>query len=192
MTSPIEFLQAPIEHLAALLRRLGTRFHLSGDIARLAWGEPRSIHVVEVVLDGDELRPHLEAFLQGLRGAGFVFQDRMVAEAVDDSEMFALLDPVHCLKLNIHTHSQVLGEFQRSVTVEVFAGQMLPVASRVDVMVLNLVRAGKGCRESRHELGRLLDQMTANEFEILWEQARMNRLTDLLEEVLEESDPISM
>jgi hypothetical protein len=187
---PIESFRETTQRLAAVLQSLKIRFHLTGGVVSVAWGEPRFTQDIDVVLDREALAQHLEEFLAGLRGLGFHFQDQVVKEAISRGRPFQMLDAVECLKLDLYPRELVPGELERSVPVEVFAGTMLPVVSLPDAAVSKLIWISKGSHKSRQDLRRLARHLSAADMDFLRHQAVQRQLESLLQEVLSESDEI--
>ena len=187
---PIESFRETTQRLAAVLQSLNIRFHLTGGVVSVAWGEPRFTQCIDVVLDREALAQHLEEFLAGLRGLGFPFQDQVVQEVISRGRPFQMLDAVECLKLDLYQRELVPDELERSVPVEVVAGTMLPVVSLPDAAVSKLIWISKGSHKSRQDLRRLARQLSVADMDFLHHQALQRQLESLLREVLAESDEI--
>lgn len=187
---PIEYFRKTIERFVDRLEALEVRFHLTGGIVSVAWGEPRLTQDIDVVVDRDRLMPQLDVFLKGLHEAGFLVQDEVARAAIASGRPFQLLDPVECLKLDLYPRELVAGELDRSIVTEVFVGAMLPVVSRRDAAVSKLIWIHKGSHKSRQDLRRLAGHLTEEDWEFLRQQANERHLTELLMEVLEEQDEI--
>jgi hypothetical protein len=56
--------------LSAVLDRLSIRFHLTGGVTTLAYGEPRMTQDFDLVIDPNSTKMRLEDLLPALRAAG--------------------------------------------------------------------------------------------------------------------------
>ena len=180
-----------LSRLAAILRAHSVRFHLTGGITSVAYGEPRMTQDVDVVVDNRALARVLDSFIAAAQQAGFLLDARSVHRAVADRSMFQLFDMSEALKVDLYPRELVPGELDRSTLLEIFAGMQLPVASRPDAAASKLVWAAKGSHKSRRDLRQIVRRMTAVDRAELDRLAALLGLGSLLEEVLVEPDEIS-
>ena len=164
---PIESFRETTQRLAAVLQALQVRFHLTGGVVSVAWGEPRFTQDIDVVLDREALAPHVKEFLEGLRKRGFHFQDQIVHEAISRGRPFQILDAVECLTLDLYPREVVPGELDRSVPVEVFAGTRRPVISLPDAAVSKRIWISRGSHQSRQDLRRLARHLSSADRDFL-------------------------
>ena len=70
---PAEGFEPTLSKLVAVLDRLQVRFHLTGGITSVAYGEPRMTQDLDLVLDRDRVLAVQDEFLDALSQAGFHF-----------------------------------------------------------------------------------------------------------------------
>ena len=187
---PPEVFRDTLLRLAAVLDRLAVRFHLTGGITTLAYGEPRMTQDFDVVIDPKGAVPQLEPLLAGLCDAGFLVDGNAARQAVREAGMFQALDLTESLKIDLYPRQLIPGELDRSVKLEVFDGVMLPVASRSDTLLAKLVWISKGSHKSRRDLRQIMRGASAPEREAVMRYAEASGLASLLAEVLVEPDEI--
>lgn len=187
---PVDAFRDTLLKAVALFREQGIAFHLTGGVTSVYYGEPRMTQSIDVVIDNEAAALGLESFLQSLEESDFMFDERSVRHAVAKHGMFQLLDTVESLKLDIYPRELIPGELQRSVLVELFAGQRLPIASRPDSAVSKLIWVDKGSHKSRRDLRQTFRTSGEADRRLIRELARQVELEPLLDEVLEETDAI--
>ena len=188
---PVDFFQSTLTKLVAILRQLDVRFHLTGGVTSVLYGEPRMTQDLDVVVDNPTLTAQLGAFLLLLRETDFLFDDASIRRALSQQGMFQLFDSVEALKLDVYPRELIPGELDRSLLVEVFPGVQLPVASRVDTAAAKLIWISKGSHKSRRDLRQLFRASSSADREQIQQLASQLDLATLLTEVLAESDEIS-
>ncbi len=187
---PVEIFQTTLAKLTTILRRHEIRFHLTGGLTGTAYGEPRMTENMDVVVDPAQTQRMLDDFIESVGRSDFMFDEPSIRSAVERGGMFQLLDEIESLKLDIYPRELIPGELDRSVSLEIFAGEFLPVVSRVDAAASKLVWISKGSHKSRRDLRSIVRNATGpQKIEI---QATADRLglAKLLTEVLGESDEI--
>lgn len=187
---PAETFRATLARLAGVLDGLGVRFHLTGGVSTIAYGEPRMTQDVDIVVDPRTLAIRLGEFLTAVETAGFLFDEDATRHAVEHAGMFQLLDLAESLKVDVYPRELIPGELDRSESAEVFAGLRLPIVSRADAALSKLVWISKGSHKSRRDLRQLLRRASEPEREFVHHQAARLGLATLLAEVLSESDVI--
>lgn len=187
---PAETFRPTLVRLAAILDRLGIRYHLTGGVSTIAYGEPRMTQDVDVVVDPSRLASRLEEFLHAVGAEGFLLDTETTRRAVADAGMFQLLDLSESLKVDIYPREMIVGELDRSVPAEVFEGLSLPIVSRADAILSKLVWISKGSHKSRRDLRQILRRATAAERAFVDRHATDAGLAALLAEVIAESDSI--
>ena len=70
---PVEIFRAALEKTVSILQQYSIRFHLTGGLMSMAYGEPRMTQDVDVVVDNKSLAANLDAFLQSLESHRFLF-----------------------------------------------------------------------------------------------------------------------
>ena len=187
---PTEGFRPTLSKLTAVLDRLRIRYHLTGGIAAVAYGEPRMTQDVDLVLDRDRVLAVEDEFLGALTRAGFHFGEPTARQAIASRQMFQLLDVDQVIKLDLYVRCLIPGELDRSVRTEIFPGVELPVASRADAALSKLVWVRHGSHRSRRDLRRILGGATRDGLRSVERTAAEMGLAGLLAEVLDESDEI--
>ena len=188
---PIEAFHATLEKAVRIFRELGIRFHLTGGIASIYYGEPRLTQDIDIVIDNAQVGTVLDAFLQRLKKSDFLHEPKSVRKAIAERGMFQLLDRIESLKLDIYPRELIAGELDRSVCQEVFDGEVLPVASCADVAVSKLVWISKGSHKSRRDLRQVFRLASADDRNTIQQLATTLGLAELLTNVLSELDDLS-
>ena len=189
---PTEGFQPTLSKVTAVLDHLRIRYHLTGGIATVAYGEPRMTQDVDLVLDRDRVLAVEDEFLGALARAGFHFSEPTARQAIASSHMFQLLDVDQVIKLDLYVRCLIPGELDRSVRTEVFPGVVLPIASRADAALSKLIWIRHGSHRSRRDLRGILAGATRDELSAVERAAGEMGLADLLAEVLDEPDEIGV
>jgi hypothetical protein len=178
--------------LVDVLERLRIRFHLTGGITSVAYGEPRMTQDLDLVLDRDQVLAVRDQFLTALSDAGFHFNEQIARKAIDSRQMFQLLDVDQVIKLDLYVRCLIPGELDRSVRTELFPGVAIPIVARTDAALSKLVWIQHGSHRSRRDLRRILAGATSDELVTVRRTAEEMSLTTLLDEVLAEQDEIDV
>ena len=185
---PIDAFQNTLIKAVQIFESLAIRFHLTGGITAIAYGEPRMTQDIDIVIDNDAITHRLEQFLQSLSQSDFMFDEGSVRTAVAKKEMFQLLDMRESLKLDIFARELIPGELGRSVLIEVFEGIRLPITSRSDSAASKLVWISKGSHKSRQDLRQIVRTSSQAEHQAIFDLSVELGLAKLLQEVLAEPD----
>jgi hypothetical protein len=185
---PIDAFRATLEKAIAILQDYGIKYHLTGGVTSVAYGEPRMTQNVDIVIDNGAIKRQLDSFVESLRESDFLFDEKSVRDAVDRKHMFQLLDSVEALKLDIYPRELIPGELDRSNTLELFEGMHVPIASLADTAAAKLVWISKGSHKSRRDLRQLVRISIEDQRQTIEQQATDLGWRDLLSEVLAESD----
>jgi len=187
---PAEGFQPTLLKLVDVLNRFGIRYHLTGGITSVAYGEPRMTQDVDLVLDRDRVLAIRDEFLSSLSDAGFLFSEQTAHRAIESRQMFQLLDMDQVIKLDLYVRCLIPGELDRSVRTELFPGVALPIVARTDAALSKLIWIQHGSHRSRRDLRRILAGATPDELSTVRLVAGEMKLVALLDEVLAESDEI--
>lgn len=188
---PAEIFRDTLSRLTAVLSGCAVRYHLTGGITSIAYGEPRMTQDIDIVVDNAAIARTLDAFLTAATQAGFMLDEAEVRRAVADRSMFQLFDMAEALKIDMYPREMIPGELDRSTRLEVFEGMMIPVVSRPDAAASKLAWASKGSQKSRRDLRQIVRLMPAEDRPELDRLAALLGLRDLLAEILSEADEIS-
>lgn len=118
-----------LSKLVDVLDRFGIRFHLTGGLTSVVYGEPRMTQDIDLVLDRARVLAVRDEFLGALSDAGFHFGEEIARQGIDAGRMFQLLDVDHVVKLDLYVRCLIPGELDRSVFAEVCPGVRLPIAA---------------------------------------------------------------
>jgi hypothetical protein len=187
---PVDAFRTTVEKITAILQTYKIRFHLTGGITTVAYGEPRMTQDVDIVVDNQAVKMQLDSFIESLRGSDFIFDEKTIRTAVDQKQMFQLLDSVEALKLDIYPRELIPGELERSKKLELFEGMLIPVASLADTAMAKLIWISKGSHKSRRDLRQLVRISAESQRQTIEQLATDLGLQGLLSEVLSESDEI--
>ena len=184
----VEVFRPTLTKLVGVLRRIGIRFHLTGGITAVAYGEPRMTQDLDLVIDAAATTRNLDGLLAALIEAGFYLEESTARAAIERKRMFQILDIEEALKLDLYLEDAIPGELDRSVMAEVLPGLALPIASRSDAALSKLIWASKGSQKSRRDLRRILERASSEDTTIVRKGAAERNLLGLLEAVLREPD----
>lgn len=188
---PAEIFRDTLSRLLVILTTHKVRFHLTGGITSVAYGEPRMTQDIDIVVDNPALARTLEAFMAAATQAGFMLDAEAIRRAVADRSMFQLFDLAEALKIDIYPREMIPGELDRSALLEIFEGMQVPVVSRPDAAASKLAWASKGSHKSRRDLRQIVRHMTSSERAELGRLAGLFGLVNLLAEILAEPDEIA-
>lgn len=187
---PADMFRDTLSRLIGILNRHGVRFHLTGGITSVAYGEPRMTQDIDIVVDNSAVARSLDAVMAAVVEAGFLFDVDTVRRAVAERGMFQLFDMAEALKIDVYPREMIPGELSRSISLEVFEGMLIPVVSRPDAAASKLAWAAKGSHKSRRDLRQIVRLMSAEDRAELDRLAGLLGLGDLLVEILGEADEI--
>jgi hypothetical protein len=188
----VDAFRKTLEKLIDLLETHGIKFHLTGGVANIVYGEPRMTQDIDIVVDNQSLKKNLTAFVQSLNGSDFIYDEEAVHRAIKDKRIFQLLDSLETLKLGIYTRELIPGELNRSEKIELFEGMFVPIASLVDTAVAKLIWIDKGSHKSRRDLRQLMRISTETQRRAIKRMATEVGLEKLLSKVLSEIDEIDI
>jgi hypothetical protein len=189
---PAEGFLPTLTKLVDVLEEFNIRFHLTGGITAVAYGEPRMTQDVDLVLDPERVPAVQAEFLRALTEAGFYFSDSTAAQAIAKGKMFQLLDIEQVIKLDLYVRCLIPGELERSVRVELFPDVELPIVARPDAALSKLIWIEHGSHRSRRDLRMILAGATQDERSFVRRTAGEMGLTALLDEVLAEDDELDV
>jgi len=187
---PADTFRSTLEKIIPILESLHIRFHLTGGITSVAYAEPRMTQDVDIVIDNKAVRSQMDAFVESLRIAEFLFDEAALRHAVESRTLFQLLDSVEALKLDLYPRELIPGELDRSSSLELFDGMIVPVASLADTAAAKLIWISKGSHRSRRDLRQLVNASTQGQRQAIENLATDLGLRDLLSEVLSEPEEI--
>lgn len=188
---PAEMFRGTLSRLLDILTRHDVKFHLTGGITSVAYGEPRMTQDIDIVVENTAIARSLDAFTAAVAQAGFMLDTEVIRRAVAEKSMFQLFDMAEALKIDIYPREMIPGELGRSVSLEVFEGMPLPVVSRPDAAASKLVWASKGSHKSRRDLRQIVRRLPSGERAEVDRLAVLLGLGDLLAAILAEPDEIS-
>lgn len=185
---PVEIFRPTLTKLVGVLRHLGIRFHLTGGITAVAYGEPRMTQDLDLVIDAVATTRRRDELFAALIEAGFYLEESTARAAILGNRMFQILDIEEALKLDLYLEASIPGELERSVMAEVLPGLALPIAARSDAALSKLIWASKGSHKSRRDLRYILARASGEETTTVRGGAAERNLLGLLDEILREPD----
>lgn len=185
---PVDAFRPTLVKIVALLRQQGVRFHLTGGITTMTYGEPRLTQDIDIVVDNSALAGCLDDFLASLEQSDFLFDASAIRSGVEDHGMFQLLDSVETLKLDMYPRELVPGELDRSESFELFDDLTLPVSSLPDSAASKLAWVSRGSHKGRQDVRLIYQYASDDQRSQIRDLASEMGLADLLERVLSESD----
>jgi hypothetical protein len=189
---PIETFRTTLGKIIKILQTFQIRFHLTGGVTSIAYGEPRMTQDLDIVIDNAAVARQLDSFIRSLRDSDFLFDEAALRRGIDKKQMFRLLDSAEALKLDLYPRELIPGELDRSNTIELFDGLSIPIASLPDAALSKLIWISKGSHKSRRDLRQLKRISTKSQRQTIDQLAISFRLDTLLSEVLSESDEIDV
>jgi hypothetical protein len=188
---PVDAFRNTLHKAVEILERHAIRFHLTGGLTSVLYGEPRLTQDIDLVVDNAAFAGQVDSVIASLAESDFLFDAASLRLALEQRSMFQLFDNAEALKLDIYARELIAGELARSCLVEVFEGVKLPVASRGDVAAAKLVWISKGSHKSRRDLRQVYRTSSDEDRQQIRELAVQLQLAALLDEVLVEQDEIS-
>lgn len=188
---PAEIFRDTLSRLLAILNRHEVRFHLTGGITSVAYGEPRMTQDIDIVVENAGLSRILGTFTESAAQSGFLINAEAARRAVAEKSMFRLFDMAEALKIDVYVREMIPGELSRSAVLEVFEGMLIPVVSRPDAAASKLAWASKGSQKSRRDLRQIVRSLSEAERTELDRVAGMLALDGLLAAILAEPDEIA-
>lgn len=79
---PAETFRQSLLRLLEILSRHEVRFHLTGGIASVAYGEPRMTQDIDIVVDNPSMARATDAFLREAEAAGFMVDAASARRAI--------------------------------------------------------------------------------------------------------------
>lgn len=187
---PVEVFQKTLNEFIVILQRVRIRFHLTGGVTAAAYGEPRMTQDIDIVIDPQQSLEVIDLFVEELSASSFLFDERQARQAIKQGTLFQLLHNVESLKLDVYPRELIPGELDRSVTQEIFEGQLLPIVSRIDAAASKLVWISKGSHKGRRDLRAIYRNASKAEKDAIQQTCEKLNLLQLLNEVLAESDEL--
>ena len=187
---PVDAFRSTIRKFVSILEQFGIRYHLTGGLTTIYYGEPRLTQDIDMVVDNQQIAAILDSFLKSLESSDFIFNADVIREAIASRGMFQLLDGIESLKLDVYSRELIPGELDRSILENVFEGEKLPIASRPDAAISKLIWVSKGSQKSRRDFRKILDSSSAVDRETIEGLAGQLNLNTLFDEVIAESDEI--
>jgi hypothetical protein len=187
---PVDAFRATLEKILEILSVHHIKFHLTGGVTNIAYSEPRFTQDIDIVVDNVAIAKHLDSFIASLRSSDFLFDEVLVRTAVESRRLFQLIDSVEALKLDIYPRELIPGELDRSNSIELFSGKIIPIASLPDTAIAKLIWIDKGSHKSRRDLRQLMRIASEPQRQGIERLADEIGLRQLLSDVMRESDEI--
>lgn len=85
---PAEMFRGTLSRLLDILTRHDVKFHLTGGITSVAYGEPRMTQDIDIVVENTAIARSLDAFTAAVAQAGFMLDAEVIRRAVAEKSMF--------------------------------------------------------------------------------------------------------
>ena len=187
---PVEAFQRTLEKFVHIAETLELPFHITGGSISSAYGEPRLTQDIDIVVSPDVAKQRVDELIDLLAASDLLFTELAVRKAIQGGELFQLLDMSESLKLDIYPRELIAGELQRSQSLELFEGFILPVVSQTDAALSKLIWIDKGSQRSRRDLRGIFRGCDPQQQQEVRRQAAERSLAELLDDVLNEEDEI--
>ena len=187
---PVDAFQNTLRKASECFDRLEIRFHLTGGITSILYGEPRMTQDIDLVIDPVATARQVAELISSIQEAGFVCDEKSIHLAIETAGMFQLFDRTELLKLDIYPRELIPGELDRSEQCEVFQNVIYPIASRQDTILSKLIWISKGSHKSRRDLRQLWRNSSSNEKTFVRKYAQQVQQEALLDQVLMEQDEL--
>ncbi|MCY2973324.1 MAG: nucleotidyl transferase AbiEii/AbiGii toxin family protein [Planctomycetota bacterium] len=187
---PVEAFQRTIEKFVQIATAIELPFHLTGGSISSAYGEPRLTQDIDIVVSPTTAKQRVDDLIEQLVVSDFWFTEPVVRKAIQENDLFQLLDKSECLKLDVYPRELIPGELGRSQSLELFDGIFLPVVSRIDAALSKLIWIDKGSQRSRRDFRGIFRNCDSTQQDVIRTHALNIGLVGLLNEVLLESDEI--
>ncbi len=172
-----------LERSIRALQQVGLQYHLTGGLVSSYYGEPRLTQDIDIVV---AIQQADVAKLFKVLTPEFLVDYAAIEAAVRSDRLFQGLDQETFLKVDFHVNGSIRGEFQRSVTIELFPGISVPIVSKCDAIVSKLLWVKAGSGKSREDIvGMLLDPEPIDQA-LLLELAEEHGVKDILGEIRKE------
>jgi hypothetical protein len=185
---PIEAFEKTLSKVAAILDKLSIRFHLTGGLTTVAYGEPRMTQDLDLVVDPEAIMNQFEEFFAELAISDFLYDEIAIRNAIKDKRGFQLLDTRETLKLDLYPRELIPGELDRSILSDVFSGRQFPVASLADAVISKLIWVSKGSHKNRQDVRRMFLSSNPQEQADIQVLAQQVDLVELLNQLIAEFD----
>lgn len=135
-----------LARLTSILESIAIPYHLTGGIVASYYGQPRMTLDIDVVVRLKD-KADTQRFVEFLRPC-FYIDDASVQSSIRSNQMFQALDNETLLKIDFHVGERIPGEFERSVSTELFRGILVPLASPEDAVISKLLWNAMGSERS--------------------------------------------
>ena len=187
---PVDAFERTIGKFVTIAKAIDLPFHLTGGSISSAYGEPRLTQDIDIVVSPAVAKHRVNDLIVQLASSDFLFTESVVRQAIQTGDLFQLLDKSESLKLDIYSRELIPGELQRSQILELFEGVFLPVVSRTDAAISKLIWIDKGSQRSRRDFRGIFRGCDSQQQSEIRSAATGFHLSELLDEVLVESDEI--
>ncbi|MCG8651791.1 MAG: hypothetical protein MI861_18265, partial [Pirellulales bacterium] len=85
---PIEAFEITLGKLITILERHKIRFHLTGGLTGIAYGEPRMTQDIDVVIDPIATRQQADSMIDSLAQSDFMFSEEVTRRAIVSGNLF--------------------------------------------------------------------------------------------------------
>lgn len=187
---PAEVFAKSVRKVVGVIDRLEIRYHLTGGITSILYGEPRFTQDVDIVIDPIAARIRQKELLSDLVSQDYLLNSVEASKAIEQGSMFQLFDSEEALKIDVYVRELIPGELSRSVKAALFEGADLYFVSPDDAALSKLVWISRGSQKSRRDFRKAFAMASPEaKLQIAARAAEMN-LETLMSEILAEPDEL--
>ena len=84
---PVEAFRDTLSKAAAIFRQHAIRFHLTGGLTSVVYGEPRMTQDIDIVIDNQAVATQLDFFISSLDASDFLFDAQTIRDAVEQAQV---------------------------------------------------------------------------------------------------------
>lgn len=188
---PAEIFGKTIGKVVVVLNRHAIRYHLTGGITSILYGEPRFTQDVDIVVDPISSRLRQKEILSDLISQDFHLNLLEASRAIEQGEMFQLFDSEEALKIDIYVRELIPGELSRSVKAVLFEGTELSFVCPEDAVLSKLIWISRGSQKSRRDFRKAYVMASEKSRVLIAARAAEMQLDLLMSEILAEPDELS-
>ena len=197
MTLPDEllFLDQAAKKTIAALDSLGLRYAVTGGVASITYGNPRTTNDIDFVLDIPPGLPRIADRICKAFEDDFYISLAVCQEALEHKTMFQALDKENFYQVDLHVSGLVPNQFDRTRLQSLATGTQIPMVSPEDAILSKLVWIKMGSGRSKQDVVAMLRIQTDLDVAYLEQTAKELDVFPVLEEmrgIVERNDPLEI
>ena len=185
-------LDTTTQQIVAILKKLDRPFAITGGLAAITYGDPRTTRDVDIIMEVDPWERDFADTLADLLNEDFFFSLEGCREAIEEQTMFQAIHKETMFKVDFHLSDLVPGSCERRQDVKIPTGLIVPMVIPEDSILSKLcwIKLGSG-RSRKDVVGMLRVQETLDNdyLETTAEQLGVKPILDELRQIAESYDP---